>query len=386
MIIPLKYLNEKQVVRYDLLVSQLTAEILDKSIPSDIPKVFTSVDYGAQTDRLLLCAKHTALLYSKHTDIPENFQYILSEITPYIDPTILDIMVPVLFFAAILKNEYNHSTVKKRLYRGNTNWGDTKDLLTDVLPQPNVNRYQKNKFQTMCSELAAKYAHHFDAENDSGFISSSLQFHASQALQLTGCYDAILLMQEIAKIGLFALRILKSEHSAKTPMVTLIRMSVIEKICSLLTSCEDLCNSFPIFKSSFGGLVTRYYFNGDPLMERRLSNAEFEWIRQAKEVDCVDVSKVLAILETDEEFEKVKNTTFNIQYDQLFHWMSLSNTEINAMLDYYLDEAELIWYANFTSHVTEYLRDILLALDNKIRFDASKYASIDKFLSFLNRF
>ena len=56
------------------------------------------------------------------------------------------------------------------------------------------------------------------------------------------------------------------------------------------------------------------------------------------------------------------------------------------MLDYYLEEAALIWYANFTSHVTEYLRDILLALDNKIHFDASKHASLDKYLSFLNRF
>ena len=385
MIIQLKYLNEKQIIRYDSLLTELTDEILKKCMPTDIPTSFASKDYGGQTERLLECAKQSQLLYSRHTSIPENFQNILSEITPYIDPNILDIIIPMLFFSAILKNEYNHNTVRIRLRRGTTNWGNTKDLLTDVLPTPNENKNHRKRFQKLCLDLETKYALRFGNLEDNGpFYMSPLHFHANQALLLTGHYSEIIVMQEIAKIGLFALRILKSEHTSDAPMKTLVRMCVLEKTCNLISSCENLSAFFPVYKTAFGGPVSHYYFNGDPFMERNLSNQEFTVWRDLKHIDRINVSKVIKILETEEEYTKSKNETYIMRYEKLFHWMPLSDEEITKMLAYYFDEPQLEWYSDFYSHVIDYLSNILKALDGKTNFDESEYASIDKYLSFLN--
>ena len=385
MIIHLNNLNEQQITRYDLLLRKLADQILEKCTHSDIPKYFSSIDYGGQAERLLECAKQSQLLYPRHTGILENFQNILSETTPYVDPDTLDIMVPILFFCAILKNEYNHNTVSKRIQRGAINWGKNEDLLNDVLPTPSKNKAHKDRFEKICLSLQMKYALRFGAPDDNPlFYTSPLHIHAKQALLLTGYYDAILVIQEIAKIGRFAFSILKSEHDSKTPMKTLIRMYVIEKICNLLSSCENLSEYFPLYKTAFGGPVSHYYFNGDPALERRLSNQEFAFWREVKHIDQIDVSKVIQILETDEDYAKSKNVTYIMQYEALFHWMPLSNEEISEMLSYFFDEQKLTWYSNFYSHVMDYLSCILKALDGEADFDETKFESMDKYTSFLN--
>ena len=134
----------------------------------------------------------------------------------------------------------------------------------------------------------------------SAYVSSELGEHVRNAQALYGKYSDINKIQNYANLGLFALKVLDTEHYRERPMITLVRMYILDQLCNLVAHCEKISNEFPIAGSSEGGLIARYYYNDEPHMERQLSRHGLGYLRKSKEISRIDLSKTICIFSDNE--------------------------------------------------------------------------------------
>lgn len=368
----INHMDPEQIKRYDILMGALTSKICEKIKNLNIP-IFAFQKWDEeQIIRLITALKKSHTLHPKHADISENFSRVLTDITPFLDDEIAELVIPVFFFAAILKNEINHNTVIQRANRGNTNWGRTKKLLADLIPKRTSNQTQKNQFNQICSDFETAYEEYKKMHTVNPDWLPPLLEHAEDIELLKYCYHEIAEVQHNARIAFFVRNILDEEHDSENPMVTLIRMYIVEQLSGFMSLCEDLSNGFPLASYREGGLISRYYRNGGPMMDRSFSKWGFGYIRKRKDIQRIRASEDIAVL-SDTSYHKLKEAPIRDLLSVLLYEIPISNEDIKEIKEYYLKSREIEWYTNFYANVIQYVSDVTAALNNKAHFEESQY-------------
>ena len=381
--IRLNLLNDTQIRYYDDLITKLSKQIIDKSLRFEIVINASPKNYKKEINQLVSAANNSKILHPKHADICKNFTTILdNKILPFLDDQTAELMLPVFFFAAILQNEYTHNTVRKRAQRGGKNWGITDDLLTNIEIEKPLDKDQQNTFNGICKDFEIALQHYEDTFKEKSTMIHTVLDHALDARELVNSYQKIVEIQNYANVGLLALNILEELHISSNPMLTIIRMLIIDEICGVLTFCEKLSNNFPIASNTEGNLMYRYYYNGGPKLDRQVSKHGLGYIRKAKDIKRVDLSYKAPILLDENIFLQYKKYNHIRLREEFLYAMPLTNKDVLEVKKYYLDRAQLEWYSGFYVKVTEYVKNITVALNNACLFE-KKYGNTEKYYAFL---
>lgn len=386
MIISLNQLNPEQIAKYDNIIALVCKSTLDKSKNRNHSKDTVVNIPESRLVRLIKCTNVLDIPDSEHEVIFINFTQLIGEIGGYMDPITLDIMLPIFFFTSVLKNELKPNTNAQRARRGTTIWGKTHDPLLGIekLYDQKIKDYETT-FQKKCNELESSYKKYNKIKNmTSAYVSSELDEHVRNAQALFGKYSDINKIQNYANLGLFALKVLDTEHSRERPMITLVRMYILDQLCNLVAHCEKISNDFPIDVSCTGGLIARYYYNDEPHIDRQLSRHGLGYLRKIKKVERVDSSKTVSIFSDNENHTSLDNYHAVYFREEILYHTTLTNKEVLKIKDYYFNEQKLKWYSDYCRKATTYLADIITTLNYSIHLE-KKYDHKEKFTAFLNK-
>lgn len=381
MIIQLNQMNGEQITRYDELFTLACESISSEFKKLEIPNNYEMEISASTIERLLKCTDALNIPSSEHTLILNNVTKIIRDIETFISPNTLELMFPVLFFAAVLKNEFIPNTIVQRNQRGTMNWGKTKNLFENIENLfDHKNGDREKAFRNKCNELESLYSRYVNKRKENTNMLTMLDELARNVLMLKEHYADINRIQNQARIGLFALEILEAEHLQTTPMMTLARMQVIDQICKL-KHFEEISNGFPQESVQVGNIISRYYYNNEPYMERQLSQRGLGFLRKAKKVDRIDSAKTSSVFD-DENYEKLKAKSSRMLREELLFGIVLSDQEVKKIKDYYLDKSKLQWYADYYSKIMDHISDLIITLKNVTDID-DMYVTKDMYTAFL---
>lgn len=266
-----------------------------------------------------------------------------------------EVLIPIMAYALIVSNEYNWDTVKRRIQSDKIRMGPHRKSVYPYNHWKHVDPYsikhsedppKSDTFKRCISALK-------DEINAAPYAELCDTYYITYAYTLLKNYDFLVRCEDIAKIGLFLRRILTDTHNSNTPMNSLIRMYIANHLDNILMRSYALCDTNymkALFSKTPSNHLLSHYYNSNnenPLMYL------VDTCASLSHQDSHDTSLGLQFEENYDSW------TFSTIYHNLIKHYTISDEDLNLLLDFYLDSDILANYANIVDNTKKLNKNII---------------------------
>lgn len=302
----------------------------------------------------------------EHVDhVRARLQIELNKHIPSDDHERQEVLIPIMAYALIVSNEYNEETVKKRI-QADADKRKVSSKSNSKYPYnrwKHVDPYTIKRKETTPDSSALKRSlltlkSTIKKSNDYTICGT---YYVNAVYTLLKNWQILIRCQDIAKISLFLRCILIDSHNSKTPMNSLIRLYLANHLDNMLQRSYSLCDGNHVKaiveKTPENNLLSCYcdsFMSEDRV--RAINCTIFPSFPQETEITSLN-------LKFREEYS---NLSFTEIYHDLIDRYSISDDDLNMLLDFYLDGESLSGYAELVSDIKDLTKSIISQIDKKI--------------------
>lgn len=287
--------------------------------------------------------------------VKERLRIELSRHIPSSDPSRQELLMPIMAYALLVSNEYNSDTVRKRI----TN--DKKDPPQKKGKYPynhwkHVNPYIINRSITppKSSTFTRKLTALTDAMRCNKDYIYSNSYNITYACALLKNYPFLVSCQDLAKIALFLRHVLTATHNSEKPMNSLLRMYLANRFDNILLRSYALCNenyATAINETApDNNLLSYYYASFEHDDSGYVINGDYDPALP------YDLQHTPLNLHFTENYD---NKCFTDIYKELISNYSISEKDLNFLVNFYLDHHTLSAYTDLIDN-TKYFTDCII--------------------------
>lgn len=287
--------------------------------------------------------------------VKERLRIELSRHIPSSNSIRQELLMPIMAYALLVSNEYNSETVRRRIINDKkissqkkgeypyNHWKHVNPYTIDRSITPPKSSTFDRKFSALKDAMKSKKDYVF-----------SNSYNITYACALLKNYPFLVSCQDLTKIALFLRHVLTATHNSAKPMDSLIRMYLANCFDNILLRSYALCDenyATAITETTPNNNLLSYYYESFEHDDHGyVINGDYD----------PDLPYDLQHTPLNLHFtEKYENKCFTDIYEELTSTYSISEKDLNLLVNFYLDHHTLSTYTDLIDN-TKYFTDRII--------------------------